>query len=97
MSIKQIESSLKKEFSNSFTIQQSDDNALFCSCRDWGHWQVPDGEDEEDYDWEELSENSYEELVAFIAKLRTKFPDFSICFETGEKNYIDFRVRKDAE
>lgn len=90
-----IKDRLERKFNSRFTVQQEDENVLFCSCRGWGQWEVPYDEDEEDCDFEELSDESSDELSNFISELRAEFPNNEITYCTGEKNYIDFRVRKD--
>jgi hypothetical protein len=63
------------------------------SIRYWGKWRVPAGEEDDgDYDWEEMDENSKKTLSDEIKKISTRYPKVKITFSAGEKNYIYIRV-----
>ena len=71
------------------------------SVRNWGNWVIPDYayEDEdidenelEDFDWEELSPESYKELRKIHEKLKQKYPYCNFEIETGEKNWIYVKI-----
>lgn len=60
------------------------------SVRDWGTWiNPPEADDEEDYDWQELSDESYARLRKIVDDFYKKY-SFQFNFEIGEKNYIYF-------
>ncbi len=61
------------------------------SFRDWGDWVLPDDIDEdevEDYDWEELSRESYIKLKNIIKELQSQFSNVAFDIDIGEKNWI---------
>ena len=89
--LKKIELELKHSLG--IKVYQEEENAFYASVRDWGTWELPeDCEDEEDYDWEELSESSYNKLQDIIERYRESYKDYEFHFQTSEKNYIDVRV-----
>lgn len=57
--------------------------------RDWGDWEVPpDEEDDGDYDWKQMTRETSKQLRTIITAARTKYPDFEIGVQSGEKNWI---------
>lgn len=59
--------------------------------RDWGEWQNPvDAEDEEDYDWQELTDHSSKLLRSIIAKVRSAYPNVNLQELGSEKNWLVF-------
>jgi len=94
---------IKQELDRKFDIivYEDTENNFTAGCRNWGDWEFPedescdDGEDE-DCDYEELTSESYNELRDFMKNLQNHYPDFSIDFYTGEKNYIDFDIARKA-
>ncbi len=57
--------------------------------RDWGNWQVPEGEEDDgDYDWEEMTPASMKDLSAIMDKLEKEFPMVDFSPQTGEKNWL---------
>lgn len=59
------------------------------SIRDWGQWQVPEGEEDDgDYDWEEMTPKSSAALKALVDGVAKQFPGFTFSPQTGEKNYL---------
>jgi len=78
-------------------VHELNSTCLIADCRNWGQWQFPedmdcdDGEDE-DCDYEELTEESSRELEEFFNILRKDYPEYSCTYNTSEKNYIDFQV-----
>ena len=60
--------------------------------RYWGEWVNPDyAQDEEDYDWKILTEESHERLRKIVADLEEKH-GVHIQYSTEEKCWITFRV-----
>ena len=97
--INEIKQELKQNFNSSFRVIDESDNSLDCDCRNWGQWELPceldeDDEDNQDYDWEELSSESYNKLQEIIKQLSTKFYDYQFEYSLEEKNYIDFKITK---
>lgn len=91
--IKDIEEELKIKFGASKHINV--EYELSMSCRNWGTWELPeDMEDEEDYDFEELTSASYQKMTSIIKELNKKYKEYKISSSVSEKNYIDFRVEK---
>ena len=69
-----------------------DDETL--EIRYWGHWEIPeDEEDDGDYDWEVLSQDSAKKLNDLIKKFE-KENKCHIDYHTSEKNWILFRIIK---
>lgn len=66
------------------------DKDTWCaSIRDWGRWQIPDGEEDDgDYDWEELSDESATKLQGIINEFSKRYPTIEFRWQTGEKNWI---------
>ena len=63
--------------------------------RDWGTWQVPHGvygEDAADYDWEELSTKSREQLKAIMIDVNKRHPKVKLSYSTEEKNWISLNA-----
>jgi len=57
--------------------------------RYWGHWETPqDVEDDEDYDWQELSSDSRKKLRDIIDRVSKNYPDVKLSYDIGEKNWI---------
>ena len=65
--------------------------------RHYGTWEMPDDcdedEDDGDYDWEVLSDDTAEKVNKIISKIRSENPDVEIDWFTSEKNWIDITVR----
>lgn len=62
--------------------------------RDWGQWENPVccEEDEEDYDWKELSNSSWEKLDNITGEILKKYKKVEIKFQTCEKNYLEVYI-----
>lgn len=59
------------------------------SCRYWGKWVVPDGEEDDgDYDWEVLDTKSSKTLHDFIKGLPKKHKGLKFRASVDEKNWI---------
>lgn len=72
-----------------------DDGLLYVDIRDWGNWEVPEGEEDDgDYDWEVPTEKTAKAADALIKELNAKFPNFVIKHRFGEKNYINVDIKK---
>ena len=57
--------------------------------RYWGDWQVPyDAEDDGDYDWEELTDESGKKLDQLIRAVHVAFPNVKITVQGSEKNWL---------
>ena len=57
--------------------------------RDWGSWQVPDGEEDDgDYDWEELTPGSVAKLREISTTVGSEFPSVNLSISPEEKNWI---------
>ena len=67
------------------------------SIRDWGEWKNPEYSEysdyeEEDYDWKELSTESYKKLLAIVDNYNKEY-NTKIEISIGEKNWIYFYIR----
>lgn len=64
------------------------------SVRNWGEWELPNDvdPDEEDYDWEVMTDKTSKALGELIKKWRAEYPDFNIWVDSGEKNWIYIQV-----
>lgn len=72
-----------------------ENNGCHFSMRDWGTWVNPeDAEDEEDYDWQVLSDASRKKLDGYMAKIAAKFPRMKADYSTDEKNWLTIYVTK---
>jgi hypothetical protein len=57
--------------------------------RYWGSWENPsDAEDDEDYDWQQLTEFAVMRMHVYMKELNKKFPGVKIKYHSGEKNWI---------
>jgi len=73
-------------------------NEWTAEIRDWGKWQLPadaDPSDEayEDYDWEELSNESGAKLQSIVDDFAKRYPGVKFDWSTGEKNWIYFQAK----
>lgn len=66
------------------------------SSRDWGEWEMPEGEDDDDgdYDWEVLTRNSTNKIRKFIAELDKEFRSYKFQYRVEEKNYVEIDIMK---
>jgi len=67
-----------------------------CEIRDWGDWFTPpdtDAEDVEDYDWQELEEDSQKDLQKIIDKYSKQYPGIKFSFSVEEKNWITLTAK----
>ena len=70
---------------------QLDANSL--SIRHWGHWEIPEGEEDDgDYDWEVLSDDSSKKLKTVITAFE-KENKCKVNVQTSEKNWIEFSIK----
>ncbi len=66
--------------------------------RDWGQWENPsDAEDEEDYDWQELTPKSRKAAAEVCAAMEKTFKGIKVKYGTGEKNYLEVSVGLDRD
>jgi hypothetical protein len=73
---------------------EQDGNGWIAEIRDWGNWQVPDGEEDDgDYDWEELTDESGAKLQKIVDEYAKRYPTIKFSWQTGEKNWIYFHAR----
>ena len=75
-------------------------NSAEIEVRNWGSWEVPyDADDEEDYDHEVLTDDSYEYLNKCIAAVNKKYPELEVYSVGSEKRWLVFRasVKKVAQ
>jgi hypothetical protein len=64
------------------------------SIRHWGKWVTPpDADDDEDYDWQELSQESGKKLKEYLDDIKKRYPNSKIYVSTGEKNWIEIQVK----
>jgi len=78
-------------FRSSSAKEMGHDNPLtVCfEVRDWGDWEVPPGEEDDgDYDWQQMTQETSNQLRTIITAARAKYPDFNIGVQSGEKNWI---------
>ena len=98
--IEDIKLDLEREFGNSsFRINEETDTTLYCDCRNWGEWEISEDDcfseeedDCQDYDFEQLTEDSTRDLIIIMSDLKKKYIKLSISYSISEKNYIDFEV-----
>ena len=70
---------------------QDEGDRFACGIRDWGVWEMPEGEEDDgDYDWEVLSSKSAQQMQAIVKQISAKHPDVKITWTTEEKNWIMF-------
>lgn len=82
-------------YSMSHPIEQTTyrgQKAFTFELRDWGQWVTPDGVDDEDYDWEELSDKFRKILKNIKDEAKQAYPEMDFDFEIGEKNWITVTV-----
>jgi len=61
--------------------------------QDWGEWEVPaDVEDDEDYDWKVLSDESSAKLKQLVDQVQAVYPNVKFDVMTEEKNWITFQM-----
>jgi hypothetical protein len=86
---------LLRENSRGAVFEKDEQCASTLHVRYWGHWEVPaDEEDDGDYDWEELSESSWDLLKKLIERVEAANPGIKVEASTSEKNWIAFTVRE---
>lgn len=67
---------------------------VIASIRYWGKWVTPaQEEDEEDYDWQELSSDSAKKIENYAKEFEKKHKGIKIKFSSGEKNWIYIHVK----
>lgn len=72
---------------------EENDGWLCLSVRYWGDWENPeDAEDEEDYDWQILSDEFQEKLNAILVKIQKKY-GVQIHIPGDEKNWLSFEIQ----
>jgi hypothetical protein len=77
-----------------FEPPEGNDDQYTFSIRNWGKWEMPDGEEDDgDYDWEVLSDASAKKMKEYLDMCATHYP-FKYTFRTQEKNWIDVIVSK---
>ena len=65
--------------------------------RNWGEWETPyEAEDEEDYDWQQLSNRSWNLLGDIIDEIKRRF-NVKIRAQAGEKNWLYFEVESNLD
>ena len=81
-------------------VAANNGNSFTAVVRYWGDWEHDyddydrEEEDFEDDDFEILSKESRKKMNEIINKIALKFPDFTIDWNTGEKNWIDIFVSR---
>lgn len=71
---------------------------VVASLRYWGNWVTPpDADDDEDYDWQELSKESSTKLKAYVDEFKktnaSTIGNYHISVGTGEKNWLEIEVK----
>jgi len=65
--------------------------------RYFGNWVNPpdaeDAEDDEDYDWQVLTDASAKAIDDMVGRYQRKYPNVKLSWHTGEKNWIYFDVK----
>jgi hypothetical protein len=70
------------------------DNEAMAGIRHWGNWENPqDEEDEEHYDWQNPTDETYEKATKLIAEISKQFPDIKFELEVEEKNTMIVSAR----
>lgn len=78
--------------SKAWEVRQATDEG-YAECRDWGSWEnPPEAEDDEDYDWQVLTEKSANMLDEISKKFIGMYPNHTIRICTEEKNWITIQV-----
>ena len=78
-----------------FEIFQSREGSPELAVRDFGHWEVPDDEEDDgDYDWKVPSRQTIAALDQITKAVSAKHPQMIISSHTGEKNWIYWTVRE---
>jgi hypothetical protein len=77
---------------------ERDGDGWIAEIRDWGNWEIPrdadlEPGDEEDYDWEELSDESGAKLKSIVDDFSKRYPSIEFYWQTGEKNWIYFHAK----
>ena len=68
---------------------KTESGQTFFEVRDWGDWETPpDAEDEEDHDWQELTDEYRQKLRTFRQQVQTEFPKVIVEPSPEEKNWI---------
>ena len=63
--------------------------------RDYGRWEnPPEARGEEDYDWQELSAKSHQDLEKSIKDMAKSYPKLKFTYTTGEKNWLYLHVKR---
>lgn len=69
----------------------SEDSRAYMSVRHWGQWENPQGEeDEEDYDWQVMTDDSSHQLEGIIANVGVKYPNVKMECQGSEKQWLEF-------
>ena len=82
------------------SINEETTDYINCDIRDWGDWEHDyedydrDEEDFEDDDFMILSRESSMRMSNIVKEVRAKYPDALISWNTSEKNYIDFEIKR---
>lgn len=84
----------RKHFTGRWIDLRKEDDGF--SVRDWGTWEVPEGEEDDgDYDWEVLTRDSQKKLKVIFDQLDATIPPgWKLDYQISEKNWIYFTVRK---
>lgn len=94
-----LRSRIKNKPYISFRIEdmtQSDNPRVEISIRDYGNWELPDDldedEDNSDYDWKELSDESVTKFDEIIQSINKPYTGIKNSWETSEKNHIEVTI-----
>ena len=83
-----------QSYSMAHGISPTYGNGLEFELRDWGQWVTPsDVEDDEDYDWQELTGKYHKILRDICAEVEKDFPGVKVEYDAGEKNWITVSAR----
>lgn len=67
---------------------------VIAGIRHWGKWENPEySEDEEDYDWQELTVDSAYKIKDYLKEFEKKHSGVKITFSAGEKNWIYIHLK----
>lgn len=81
--------------SSDIQIHKNGDKSIDVMIRYWGKWEMPPGEEDDgDYDWEVLSDESGKKADTIVKAAQAKHADLKIYWTTSEKNWLEIQISK---
>jgi hypothetical protein len=79
----------QRQFNSNVDEPRMEGMQAVAGIRDWGRWENPhDAHDEQDYDWQVLTDQSRRELDKLHNQFSKQYPGIKFEFSTEEKNWI---------